>query len=145
MKLRRVVKTSDEWQKCCRWCHYFQNGRCFNKEMSHSFSTDMFGAIYSVAESGRLSAVIEETSHSVHREEFRNLEDLLREWKISEKRIKEFSQVFDNCMNQWLDFQLKDELDAQVSRLYQDLEMGDNECEGVEIYSPEEFCCKEWC
>ena len=24
-------KSDDSWQHCCRWCHYFSDGKCWNK------------------------------------------------------------------------------------------------------------------
>lgn len=141
VKLRKVDK--DNWQKCCRWCHYYYNGKCFNKSVIASFSEDSINTMYEVAESGRLSEVIEETLHSVKLSEFKELEYKLREWKVSEKRIKEFNDLFMECYSQFTDFTLKEKLDEDISRCYLNFES--NQTDGVEIFNPEEFCCRDWC
>ena len=141
MKLKRVLKSNDDWQKCCRWCHYYENGKC-----THSLSptgSSEEATVYSVAESGKLSEVIEETLHSIPPKAFSELEYLLRDWKISEKRIKEFQKVFGECLDQYLDMEVKPELDEKISVLYQS--EVENTSWDSEIPDPEEYCCKEWC
>ena len=90
MKLKRVDRTKDDWQKCCRWCHYYENGKCIKDNVS----IEETAPVWKVAEEGHLSETLEEFFGSVKLEEFRELEYKLREWKVSEKRIKEFCDEY---------------------------------------------------
>lgn len=98
MKLKRVDRTKDDWQKCCRWCHYYENGKCIKDNVS----IEETAPVWKVAEEGHLSETLEEFFGSVKLEEFRELEYKLREWKFSEKRVKEFNELFKQCFDQWV-------------------------------------------
>lgn len=138
MKLKRVDR--DEWQKCCRYCHYYQNGKCYKNIVS----TEETAPVWKVAEEGHVSEVIEETLGSVKLTPFRELEYKLREWKISEKRIAEFNSLFKECYDQWVQ-EVKPELDVAIDKCYQN-HINDHAFDsGVYIEDPERFCCKEWC
>ena len=145
MKLKKSKNSGSDYDymKCCRWCRYFHSGKCYNKNILSDES--FFNKIYEVSESGRLSGVLEETLHSVKLEEFRELELLLREWKISEKRIKEFNKLFRDCYTQWCDFTLKEKLDEDILVCYNNFNNENKDCEGITINNPEDFWCKEWC
>lgn len=82
MKLKRVDRTKDDWQKCCRWCHYYENGKCIKDNVS----IEETAPVWKVAEEGHLSETLEEFFEGVKLTEFHELEYQLREWKISEKR-----------------------------------------------------------
>lgn len=139
VKLKRVDRTKDDWQKCCRWCHYYENGKCIKDNVS----IEDTAPVWKVAEEGHLSETLEEFFGSVKLEEFRELEYKLREWKVSEKRIKEFNDLFKQCYDQWV-LDHKDELDNTIDKCYQN-HIADEVDEGVYINDPEEYCCKEWC
>ena len=66
------------------------------------------------------------------------------QWKVSAKRIKEFEKTFNEVLDQWLDFSLKDEIDEAVSGLYQDRIDNQDFSSGVEIENPSEYSCKEF-
>ena len=140
MKLKKVHKSNDDWQKCCRYCHYYENGKCLNSHMT----TEEDLAVYSVAEDGYLDETLEETLGSVRLEEFRELEYLLRGYKLSEKRIKEFNDLFGKCWEEFRQNTLKTELEENVAKCYQNHLESKNESV-VEILDPEDYCCKEWC
>lgn len=140
MKLRKVDK--DEWQKCCRWCHYYQNGKCMNE--SHlDMGEDL--SVYKVAEEGYLDQTLEETLGSVKLEEFRELEYLLRDYKLSEKRIKEFLELFGKCWENFRQNTLKTELEENVAKCYQNHVEKSSFDPNVIIKDPENYCCKDWC
>lgn len=141
MKLRKVVNSDDSWQRHCRWCKHFINGCCYNSKMNESFTDN--NTLYEVSESGQLSEVIEETLQDVKLEEFRELEYKLREWRLSEKRIKEFLELFKNCYDDW-SVSLRDTLDENISRIYLNYASETSESEGVSISDPDNFCCEEW-
>lgn len=140
MKLKRVLKSNDDWQKCCRWCHYYQNGMCYNNNVS----VEETAPVYKVAEEGYLSETIEEFFEGVKLTEFHELEYQLREWKISEKRVEEFKKLFKECYDQWV-LNHKEELDEVIDRCYQNHMSEQLDSDGVYINDPENYCCKDWC
>lgn len=150
MKLKKRTGTSsnlpfdgDERFHCCRYCHYYDSGYCYNKSVAGNF--DGTANVVDVAESGRLSGVLEETMHSCDTKEMLNeLKDLLKSWKIGDKRVKEFEKTFSEVFNQWLDFTLKDELDMSVSNLYERAVDTGSSSVCVEIENPTEYYCKEF-
>lgn len=139
-RLKKVQKSNDDWQKCCRYCHYYEHGKCLNSHMT----TEDDLAVYSVAEEGYLDETLEETLGSVRLEEFRELEYLLRGYKLSEKRIKEFNDLFGKCWEEFRQNTLKTELEENVAKCYQNHLESKSESV-VEILDPENYCCKEWC
>lgn len=147
MKLKRVVKADDSWQKCCRWCHYYQNGKCWNRDIALNYSDNPFN-VYSVSENGYSSQAIEEvlnTDRLVNMLMY-SLMEKFDEWKLSGKRKGEFVQHFKECWGEFADVHLKEELDEAVSIVYQKyLDTDGAEFDGTYIDSPEDFCCKEWC
>ena len=56
MKLRKIGR--DSWHKCCRWCHYYSNGKCMNVDHL-SVGEDL--SVYKVSEDGYLDQTLEET------------------------------------------------------------------------------------
>ena len=140
MKLKKISKGADlnDMYHTCRWCHYYQNGKCYN----HVAEQDSL-SIYQVSESGKLSEVIEETLESVKRTPFKELEYMLQDWGVSQKRIKEFGEKFNKCFDEYK-LDLKEWLDEKVSECYQ-TELDGKEYSGLEILNPEEYYCKDWC
>lgn len=100
-------------------------------------------AVFEVAESGRLDEVLEETIKSEKLTPFKELEYKLLEWNVSQKRIKEFNELFSSCYEEFT-LHLKESLDESVSRLYQ-TDLDDRTFDGIEIGNPEEYYCKDWC
>ena len=146
VKLKRVVKSDDNWQRCCRWCHYYQNGKCWNKDVAYNYQNGL--DVYSVAENGYSSQAIEEVLNSDHlRDQFMySLMEVFDKWKISGKRKAEFMEHYKECWGEFADMTLKEKLDEAVSIVYQSrLDPYELEFEGTYIDDPNEFCCKEWC
>lgn len=143
MKLKKVpVKVNKDFEDMyhtCRWCHYYQEGKCYNNQIQEIDNI----AVYSVSESGKLGAVIEETIESVKKTSFKELEYLLSDWGVSQKRIKEFGEKFKECFNDY-NTDLKEWLDEKVSECYQ-TELDGRNFDGLEISNPEEYYCKDWC
>ena len=140
MKLKKVDK--DEWQKCCKYCHYYQNGKCMN---TNHVSAGEDLSVYRVSEEGYLDQTLEETLGSVKLEEFRELEYLLRDYNLSEKRIREFKDQFSKCWEEFSLNTLKPELEENVAKCYQNHITDSNISDGFYIEDPENFVCKDWC
>ena len=102
-----------------------------------------------MSENGYLAQTLEETlnNEELLKGFMLSVESILDKWNISQKRKKEFEEHFRQEWSEFADFQLKEELDEQVSKCYQNFfDEPSGECyEGVEISDPENFCCKEWC
>ena len=141
MKLKRVDRTKDDWQKCCRWCHYYKNGKCIKDNVS----IDETAPVWKVAEEGHLSETLEEFFGSVKLEEFRELEYLLRGYNLSEKRIREFNDLFRKCWEDFSQNTLKTELEENVAKCYQNHIEDNTTSDGLYIEDPENFVCKDWC
>lgn len=140
MKLKKVDR--DKWQKCCRWCHHYQNGKCVNNNHV-SAGEDL--SVYKVSEEGYLDQTLEETLGSVKLEEFRELEYLLRDYKLSEKRIKEFDDLFRKCWENFRQNTLKTELEENVAKCYQNYIEDNTISDDFYIEDPDNYCCKDWC
>lgn len=140
MKLKKVDR--DSWQKCCRWCHYYLNGKCMNVD---PLSVGENLSVYKVSEEGYLDQTLEETLGSVKLEEFRELEYLLRDYKLSEKRIREFDDLFRKCWENFSQNTLKTELEENVAKCYQNHIEDNTTSDGFYIEDPENFVCKDWC
>lgn len=137
-KLRRV---KDNWNRNCRWCHYYVHGKCtLNKRESITPQS-----VTEFVEAGYLDEVIEESLDNVSSIDFIELEDLLRAFKLSGKKIKEIRDLFHKRMQYFKQYTLRPELESSISKcLYNHLDTFGCE-EGIEISDPENFCCKEWC
>ena len=136
MKLKRVDK--DSWQKCCRWCKNFSGGEC---HANNSVGSNLSLQVYHIVEEGILDETLQETLMSAKLSEFKELENKLREWRISEKRIREFSVLFSECYEDWVHNEIRDMLSGSVDRCY----TNHIESSGITISDPENYCCKEWC
>lgn len=144
MKLKKVDREKDGWQKCCRYCHYYSNGKCLNKSTPIVFEEDSL-AVYKVAEDGYLDQCLEETLGSLKLNEFRELELLLRGYKLSEKRIREFNELFHKCWEDFSQNTLKTELEENVAKCYINNLETKTSFEGFVIEDPYNFICKDWC
>lgn len=147
MKLKRVVKPDYSWQKCCRWCHYYQNGKCWNKGVALNYSDSILN-VFSVAENGYSSQAIEEVLNTdrLSNKLMYSLMEIFDKWNISGKRKGEFIEHFRECWSEFADMDLKEELDDAVAVVYQKyLDPDGVDFDGTEIYNPEDYCCKEWC
>ena len=134
--LKRVKNKNDNWQHCCRWCRNYIDGICTNVDVQNSERN------FQVAEEGMLSETLRETIGSVSLLPFKELEYLLRDYKMSEKRIKEFNSKFQGCIEQY-HAELVEHLDEDISILYQNFE-SDSKEDGLEIGDPERFVCNNW-
>lgn len=145
MRLKKVEKRDDSWQHCCRWCHYYQNKKCWCREVCYSAELEV--NVYGVSENGYAAETIKESLESVSCEPFRELEYMLREWKVSEKRIREFNEQFKKSMEEYhqnaVEIIDEDVLKCYDNHLFDNCEKDSGE--GVEIVDPENFCCSHWC
>lgn len=126
----------------CRWCKHYIKGMC-HKGFASNIVSDI---VYKVAEEGELSGVIEETLNSgFPKELLQGIKELLEDWHISKKRIKELEEFYNEKLPEILDFELKEKLDENISVLYEDrienMIAGET---GVKINNPESFYCCEW-
>lgn len=136
-KLKRVKKSDNDWQKCCRWCSYYKSGRCTNEDSTSLDEIEFDDTIIEVA--------FEKTLKDIPLEQFRELEYLLRDFGVSEKRIKEFDNTFSECWKSFSNETLKPELVDCVSMCYEDyLSHKDTSCSGIYIEDPENFVCNKW-
>ncbi len=128
----------------CRCCKWYQDGKCINKAFAGAQADTM--GVYQVDEDGRLSGVLEETLHSVDTSKMEHdLREVLQRLKLSDKKIKEFFAAFRECLTEFYDTSLKEELDDAISRLYQNAaENRGTESYSVEIADPSTFYCKEF-
>ena len=145
-RLKAVVRSNDSWLRCCRYCHYYEQGKCYKKNIITSGEELR---LYAVSENGYLAQTLEETlnNEELLKGFMLSVESILDKWNISQKRKKEFEEHFRQEWSEFADFQLKEELDEQVSKCYQNFfDEPSGECyEGVEILDPQSFCCKDWC
>lgn len=127
--------------KACRRCRYYVD-KCCTLDMFMPTSED---DIYSIAEEGSLSEVIEETLNSSKPEKIlKELDNLLAGWKISKTRRKEVSQLFEEMFPEYNDFTLKEQLDENISRLYQERLGKAIITDEIEIKEPDNFYCSRW-
>lgn len=143
-RLKAVVRSNDNWLHCCRYCHYYESGKCYKQNIITSGEELR---VYAVAENGYLAQTLEETlnNEELLKRFMFGVESILDKWNISQKRKKEFEEHFRQEWSEFADFQLKEELDEQVSKCYQNHLSDVDVDEGIEISDPENFCCKEWC
>lgn len=140
LKFKMEDEDMDSMYHACRWCRNYEKGKCMCDKIDEPESTAV-DYVFDVAESGQLSEVLEESLHSADQQAFKDtLRVKLIDWKISGKHITEFTELFDECMMEFLDTKCKPLCDENVSRLYQ--HMPEPESKGAIIKDPEEFCCK---
>lgn len=146
MRLRKVTNNwqnnqQNDWQKCCRYCHHFKKGVCLNNNVS-KVENDL--AIYSIIENGHLEEALEESLGSVRLDEFKELETLLRSYKVSERRIKEFNDLFLKCWEEFIQNTLKWDLDGSIEKCFMN-HLNDYRQSELTIKDPNTYCCKDWC
>lgn len=141
MKLR-PVNDVDRMYRCCRWCHHYQEGKCWRKDIA--FNEGDSTLLYA-ADMGEFSEVIEETldyPNEPASKLYRELNALLGEWKISKKKSEQFKDTF---MEVYEEFKqdMRTIIDEAVLRKMNNLmDKVNNEFQGIGIESPEDFCCK---
>lgn len=129
--------------KACRRCRYYVDKCCTLDMFMPTFLSE--DDIYSIAEEGSLSEVIEETLNSSKPEKIlKELDNLLAGWKISKTRRKEVLQLFDEMFPEYNDFTLKEQLDENISRLYQERLVKAIITDEIEIKEPDNFYCSRW-
>ena len=149
MKLRKVSKTkvvshSDLIPNhACRYCHYYEHGKCYHPYLTHSY-VDNSMKIYKVAEDGTLSEALKEvmadtTLHIMSRE----IKNLLTFHGLSNKKAEEvLTDIMESI--EVRDNKLIENLDDKISVVYQKAADEVDEDVGVEIAYPDEFYCKEF-
>lgn len=138
-----VQELENDMYHCCRWCRNFDKGKCY----AHIVDVQELGeeVLTPVLEDGNLSEALEETLHSLDfKESFDSLFDLLEEYGLSKKRMKEINKCFKDCMNSFLDFKVKGDVEETAHFVYVNAFEEQIPKEGVEISSPESFYCKEF-
>ena len=127
---------------CCRWCKYFQHGKCYNKEMIDHFINYSSDYTYAVAEEGQLSEVLSEAFHSTPKNGVtEHIVSRLRGYNLSEKKIKEIHDLLVTSIDAWFDETVVERLDSDVSRLYN---LSACCIDGIDIQNPNEFCCERF-
>lgn len=148
MKLKRVVRSDDSWQHCCRWCKYFEKGKCYNKKVVEQVQENGITlSVYAVSEEGYASQTIEEVlnNETLIRKFVSEVEKCFEKWNISQKRREEFQKHFIECWSEFADFSLKEVLDEEILKCYATrIEDSMVNEEGVSIESPSSFSCKYW-
>lgn len=138
-------KSDDSYMHCCRWCHYYKNGKCLNRDLM--IDSDGSFYIYEIAESGKLDEAIREALNTdkLNNHLWRSIDDVLMGWSISNKRRAEFKQWFPEILEQH-NLHVQEEVSEVAAMVYQNAyESRDIDYEGVSIDNPEDFCCKHWC
>lgn len=143
-----VSSIESDGYHCCRWCHWCENKGIDGFVCTNPiYAGDMTVVAAQVAEEGDLSDVLNEALHSVpdaQKEFLTTLTSmLLGEFGLSNKRVDKFKQVFQECLDQFLDMGLKGEIDSQVSRLYQN-SFKSYSPKGVRIKDPHAHYCREF-
>lgn len=137
---------SDEWSvggmyHTCRWCKNFEKGCC----TLGVFRPVLTDSVYTVAEDGGLSAVIEETLNSLDQKYLmQTITEVCDEQKISRQKKVKLMEALDEALRQFFDFTAKEALDDAISRLYQERLDNATVTEEVEIQDPHTFYCKEF-
>lgn len=127
---------------CCRWCKYFQHGKCYNKEMIDHFVNYSSEYTYKVAEDGVLSGVISSAFHDVSKERItKKVAYRLRSYGMSEFRVREIVGLILSSVDDWFILEFLGELDSDISRLYN---LSDCCIDGINIQNPNEFCCERF-
>lgn len=141
MKLRRISEV-DKMYRCCRWCHHYQEGKCWRKGIAFS---DIESALLNAADMGEFSEVIEETMMYPNDpvcKVLQELKDLLKEWKVSSKRIEKFQEVFVETYEMYVQ-DMRTEIDEAILKKMNNIAADSSEeFQGIEIESPEDFVCK---
>lgn len=142
-----VPSIESDGYHCCRWCHWCENKGIDGFVCTNPiYAGDMTIVAAQVAEEGDLSDVLSEALHSVPEAQKTFMTELvstLSKWGVSSKRVAEFKKVFEECLDQFLDMELKGEIDSQVSRLYQNA-FKSYAPEGVHIKDPHTHYCREF-
>lgn len=116
--------------KNCRWCHWYEKGKCLHGKTFKGSSTD----IEYLSEEGIVSEAIKEGfSEQPFSELKRNLES-----SLSKKKAKEFMQAFYEELEA-VKIEWTESIDEAVTSALQNVVDKD---ETAEIIEPEEFCCK---
>lgn len=143
-KITPQVTSETDMYHCCRWCHYFNDGKCYANVATIDEDNYMSNPVYKVAEDGYLHDAVEEAVGSVDFSDFKELEYLLRGWNISEKRVKEFKKKFEECTENYKRT-LIPEVEDSVDMCYQ-VNTDPVQWEtGIVISEPEDFSCEKWC
>lgn len=142
MKLRPVSDV-DRMYRCCRWCHYYEKGKCWRKDLAFN---DSDSSLLYAADMGEFSEVIEEAMDYPNEpasKMYRELDALLNEWKISKKRAEEFKDTFMEVYDMFVQ-EMRIEVDEAILRKMNNLVDGKEreEFQGIDIENPEDFCCK---
>lgn len=122
----------------CQWCHYYKNGKCYNKNLKNINSN----SVSSATDEGELSEILEEIlSNFSIKNILIPLEEKLISYKISKKRITEVKKLLTELLNQWLVFIVKEDIDIKISEWIQNIEAKTEENNGVIINNPNSFYC----
>lgn len=141
MGLKVKKKYDDSWQRCCKYCKHFEEGRC-NKNVVNA---DQVG-VYNVSENGYAAQAIEEVldNEDLIRPFMRDLMEIFDKWNLSQKKKQEFQKHFKECWSQFADMSLKGEIDEQVMKCYAMYVMYGDDAQGITITDPTNFVCADW-
>jgi hypothetical protein len=124
----------DELYHNCRWCAHYDHGYCMNK---NAFEFDGDIDLSSFWEEGRLAEVLEE---SIVVPKFESLVNALRDYGISDKRIKTLLELAKNAVEYQTE-QWKERIESNIIIALNNYDFG---TEGVKITDPIMFRCKEF-
>lgn len=153
-KLKRLTEEDhvqrfyDDPYHCCRWCHWsavedpFEGRKCFYHHNSTVEAESGIFDVYSVAEDGHLAQAIEEVLNTQRLSDkfMYRLMGCFEDWKLSNNRRAEFMEHFREEWSEFVDFDLKEELDEKISTLYQKKIEEGSKTEGFCV--SDDFCCK---
>lgn len=144
MKLKKVDKHKDDWQKCCRYCHYYEKGFCVNEQRLKDAYTEL--EVWGISDDGYVDGVLDEilTERTTLDEIYFPLEEKLDQWKLSGKKKKEFKEHFEECWENFITDYLKGKIDESVTALFSKKITCTSNLSAVSIDDPDSFCCKEW-
>lgn len=135
------MTSNEDMYHTCRWCKHYIKGCC----ILGMFSPVLVDSVYTVAEDGGLSQVIEETLNSLDQKYIiQAIQGACDEQKISKQKRVKILEAFSEAIGQFFDFTAKEALDENISRLYQDRLDNAAVTEEVEIKDPEGFYCSRW-
>lgn len=144
MKLKKVDRHKDDWQKCCRFCHYYERGFCVNEQVLRNAHSEL--EVWGISEDGYVAEVLEEvlSERPTLDEIYLPLENKLDQWKLSDKKKKEFREHFEECWESFINTYLKDKLDENVTALFSNRLHTSYSLTAVSIADPDSYCCGEW-
>lgn len=143
----------DSWMKCCRYCHYYENGHCTygDNYVDGEDVADYDDWFMHASEEGKIQETVKgalEESHSLHSFILGILSEFESRGKISHKQWKDLQKYIADEKD-GLYMNLSEEIDEALCHSLHgyDLTWG-RYSEGYEgcitISDPDNYCCSNW-